>query len=388
MNGVASDETSATVSDERVSVIIPTLNEAASLPRLVPRVAAALAGRAFEIVVVDDDSADGTVEACAELSRQFPLRLIVRRDRRDGLSGAVLEGFARATGDVLVVMDADLQHPPEKIPGLLAALETPGVEFALGSRYAPGGSVAERWSVARRVNSWIATALARPFAGAVRDPMSGFFAIPRRVFERGAHLTPLGYKIALELMCKCRVTRVQEVPIHFASREAGASKLTVAQQFRYLEHLSRLYDFCFPRASPIAKFAIVTAVTWTLAAAVYALLVSAGAVLPVATVLAYGVSVLATAAFHYRYVRTQRAFLLSNHPWRDFWIAAAGELSACAAVASYLWWRLDIPGAAELFMLPFVAGLFARYVLRKELLLDVRGLRREHEPRREEMTSR
>src|SRR5262249_17926892 len=147
-------------------------------------------------------------------------------------------------GTYLVVMDADLQHPPEKLPDLLAPLENRnGTDFVLGSRNVAGGSTGERWGTFRKINSEVATLLARPFAGRTRDPMSGFFAMRRETLDAAQRLTPLGYKIGLELMCKCRVQHVKEVPIHFAERTRGQSKLSLREQFRYLEHLSRLYDF-------------------------------------------------------------------------------------------------------------------------------------------------
>jgi len=256
----------------------------------------------------------------------------------------------------------------------------------LGSRYVAGGSVAEKWGLARRVNSWLATWLARPFAGQVSDPMSGFFALPRAVFDRADRLMPLGYKIGLELMCKCRVQRVVEVPIHFGERAAGQSKLTVAEQFRYLEHLSRLYDFCYPRLSPVVKFAIVTALTWSVAFVTF-LLATRLHVRPWhASVIAYAAVILGTAVFHWRYVRTQREFILGNHPWRDFWLSAALEWLSVLAVAWYIARRIESPYLAELLLIPFAAALVVRYALRKELLLDVRGLRLDREPRRQELS--
>src|SRR3954471_16737125 len=116
--------------DVEVSVVVPALNEAANLPALAERVDAALCGTSYELLVVDDGSTDGTPEVCAALAERFPLELVVRPEPHAGLSGAVLEGFARARGDVLVVMDADLQHPPERIPALLAALGEPGIDAA------------------------------------------------------------------------------------------------------------------------------------------------------------------------------------------------------------------------------------------------------------------
>src|SRR6185295_1667360 len=127
----------------------------------------------------------------------------------------------------------------------------------------------------------------------ISDPMSGFFGIKRSTFEGAQRLTPLGYKIALELMCKCRVTNVREVPIHFAERTAGESKLSLKQQFRYLEHLSRLYDFTYPRLSPMAKFSIVSCFAWFVGAAIFLILVRFGTAGSLATIIAYGLAILA-----------------------------------------------------------------------------------------------
>ncbi|MGB7159611.1 MAG: glycosyltransferase [Tepidisphaeraceae bacterium] len=363
------------MSEPQVSIIIPTLNEAENLPLLVPRIGEVLRGTKYEVIVVDDDSRDDTRGVCAKLSAQYPLALIVRQNIKDGLSGAVLQGMAAASGRTLVVMDADLQHPPEKIPELLAALDA-GADFVIGSRYVPGGSTAERWGPLRKLNSWVATFLARPFAGRTHDPMSGFFALRRETYLGATRLTPLGYKIALELMCKARVQDVREVPIHFAMRERGQSKLNLKQQFRYLEHLSRLYDFAFPRASPIVKFLMATAAGWALAGLVYALLFPVIGMVR-AAILAFPLAVAVTALFHVRYVRTQREFLATPHPWRDFWIIALAEWTACAIVAA--WWvaRANGPRPVETFVLAFGAATLVRYMLRKEFLQDVRGLRRD-----------
>ena len=359
-----------------VSVIIPTLNEAANLPVLVPRIAGALAGRRFEILIVDDNSQDETAAVCAGLAETYPLRLLVRTVSAYGLSGAVLHGIAAARGRTLMVMDADLQHPPEQLPALLAALDG-GADFALGSRYVAGGSTDGEWTFFRKINSEGATLLARPFAGTVRDPMSGFFALPRTVYERAERLTPLGYKIALELMCKCRVRHVQEVPIHFGVRTRGESKLSLKQQFRYLEHLSRLYDFTFPRASPITKFLINTVVGMVVGLGVFFLLHHAGMPGVPATAWGYLFSLVITGIFHVRYVRTQREFLLTRHPWIDFFSIATLEMLAVLTAAGWLFHYAVAAAPLELFIICFGCGLVVRYVLRKELLQDVRGLRRE-----------
>lgn len=225
-----------------VSVIVPTFLEADNLRALAPRLDAALteAGLRYEVIVVDDDSPDATREVCARLAERFPLRLVVRTAER-GLATAVLAGAAVARGTLLVVMDADLSHPPERIPALLEALRSPGVDFVIGSRYVAGGGTEEGWGVLRQLNSWVAGALARPLT-AVRDPMAGFFGVSRdRVLEAMERLDPVGYKIGLELLVKCRCTGVVEVPILFAKRYRGRSKLNVREQVAYLRHLARLY---------------------------------------------------------------------------------------------------------------------------------------------------
>jgi dolichol-phosphate mannosyltransferase len=131
----------------QISIVVPALNEAPNLPPLAERVARALVGRSYELIVVDDNSRDDTPAVASRLAETFPLRLIVREQPKDGLSGAVLRGIAEARGEYLVVMDADLQHPPEKLPELLAPLESGEADFVLGSRYTPGGSTGETWGV-------------------------------------------------------------------------------------------------------------------------------------------------------------------------------------------------------------------------------------------------
>lgn len=361
----------------RISLIIPTINEADNLPTLTAQIAEALAGRDYEILIVDDNSKDATPAVCAELAKTHPLRLIVRTQPKNGLGGAVLHGFAEAGGEYLVVMDADLQHPPAKLPELLAPLEAGTADFALGSRLVSGGSVGEEWGAFRKLNSWVATQLARPFAGRTRDPMSGFFALKRSTFDRAERLTPLGYKIGLELMCKCRVQHVQEVPIHFAERTRGQSKLSLREQFRYLEHLSRLYDFCFPRLSPIAKFLIVTLLDWSVGLAIYLLALHADVTPAVAPILAYFGAIFVTAVFHRRYIRTQREFLVTKRPWAEFLTIAFAEITGCAVAATWLVKRADHVSAIELFIVSFGVATVTRYILRKELMQDIRGLRKE-----------
>ncbi len=370
------------MSDIQISIVVPALNEALNLTPLAEQIDQALRGRSYEIIIVDDNSTDDTRDVAARLTERFPLKLIVRENAKDGLSGAVLRGFTDARGEYLVVMDADLQHPPAKLPELIAPLERGEADFVLGSRYVKGGSVAEGWNAFRALNSGVATLLARPFAGKITDPMSGFFAMRRETYQRAHRLTPLGYKIALELMCKSRVTQVKEIPIHFGMRERGQSKLSMAQQFRYLEHLSRLYDFTFPRASPISKFSIATISGWIVGYAVYIVLLSHLGLpkLWMAPMISYAFVILTVAGFYLRYVRTQREFIIRPKPWKDFWIIALAEWIACAVAAWWFAWRVADVGIVELFLFSFACATVVRYVLRKEFLQDVRGLRKELRP--------
>lgn len=372
------------MNEPKISLIIPTLNEADNLAPLAEQVAAALNGRAYEMLLVDDNSKDATPQVCAELSKTYPLKLIVREKPKDGLGGAVLHGIAQAKGEYFVVMDADLQHPPAKLPELLAPLEKNEADFVLGSRHVTGGSVGGEWGMFRKINSDVATLLARPFAGKVTDPMSGFFALKRQTFDRAQRLTPLGYKIGLELMCKCRVQQVKEIPIHFAERTRGQSKLSLKEQFRYLEHLSRLYDFCYPRLSPILKFLIVTIIDWFVGAGIYLLALQSGAGRIAAPVMAYFGAILVTAIFHRRYIRTQREFLITKRPWGEFLMIAVAEIITAALVATWVVRRVSDAAGWEIFLLSFGAATFMRYVLRKELMQDIRGLRKEL--RKEEIT--
>ncbi len=222
-----------------VSVILPTYNERASLELLYPALAAALTGLAAELVVVDDGSPDGTAAFARSLQVPVPTR-VVERAGKLGLASAVEAGFAAAQGETLVVMDADGSHPPDALPALVDAVRPGRAEFALGSRWVPGGR-APGLTVGRRVLSAGAALLARPLV-TVRDPMSGFFAVRRDVLSRGT-LAPIGYKIGLEVLVKCHPSPVVEVPIVFRPRAAGESKLGRGEIGHYLRHVFRLYGW-------------------------------------------------------------------------------------------------------------------------------------------------
>jgi dolichol-phosphate mannosyltransferase len=225
-----------------ISIIVPTYNEAAVIEETLRRAAAALrnAGEDFEIVVVDDASADGTAERVESLAHKIPVR-VLRRPGRLGLATAVLDGWATARGDIWGVIDADLQHPPETLTALAAAIHQ-GADLAIGSRYVPGGGTSD-WTWMRRLISRSATHMAATVLplklAAVGDPMSGMFML-RASALRDAQLNPLGYKILLEVIAKAHYNNLVEVPYVFQERERGASKLGARQYLEYLQHLARL----------------------------------------------------------------------------------------------------------------------------------------------------
>lgn len=247
-------EHSAETTAPDVSIIVPTYREAESLGPLLKRIQAVRAGGLdLEVIIVDDNSQDGTEDLIPSLGLAW-VRLIIRTEDR-GLSSAVLRGLSEARGRVLIVMDADLSHPPEVIPDFVLALDG-GSDFVVGSRYVPGGSTEDGWGVLRWINSKIATWMARPFT-MVRDPMSGFLGLRRETWSAAVDLDPVGYKIGLELIVKCRCRHVTEVPIHFSTRRHGQSKLSLRVQLQYLAHIVRLARWKFPGWSSFVPFALV-----------------------------------------------------------------------------------------------------------------------------------
>ena len=246
-----------------VSVVTPTYGEAENLPHLARAVDSALraAGLSYELIVSDDPSGDETAAVCAELAREYPVRLLSRAGRLRGLSPAVVDGLEIARGEFAVVMDADLSHPPERIPEMVAALREGRADFVVGSRYVSGGELDSEWGFFRRLNSRAATALALPLAP-IADPMSGFFALRRGMVPARDSLSPIGYKIGLEIAVKAGFERgrVLETPIYFRDRERGESKLTLREQLNYIRHLRRLYHHRWPKRMELAQFCAVGAV--------------------------------------------------------------------------------------------------------------------------------
>ncbi len=234
-----------------LSVIVPTYNERDNMGLLIPRLSRVLESESipYEILVMDDDSPDGTCDEVQRLSVQYPRARCIRRTQDRGLSPAVMEGYREAKGGIHLVMDADLSHPIEVVPKLYRAIAYDGADVAVGSRHARGGGI-EDWPLKRKVISWGASMLARPLTPC-SDPMSGFFAIRPSVIE-GAPLRAKGYKILLEVLVKGRYDKVVEVPITFKDREIGESKLGSDVMVNYVQHLISLY--LHPGSAQLIKF--------------------------------------------------------------------------------------------------------------------------------------
>ena len=340
-----------------ISVVIPTYREAENIPHMLMRLDALRRAQDLdlEVLFMDDDSRDGSVEAVERSGVEWA-RIVVRNADR-GLSPAVIDGFRLARHPVVVCMDCDLSHPVERIPDLILGLSS-GQQMTIGSRYVPGGSTDDDWGFFRWLNSRVATLLARPLTS-VRDPMSGFFAMRKSDFETAQGLNPVGYKIALELITKCGFENVGEVPIAFADRRYGKSKLTLKEQLRFLQHLRRLYLHSFAEAMHLVQFLVVGGIGLVVNLVVVTLAARAGAAPVAALALGIAVSVLSNFAlnrrFSFSYAKNDPVLpqLLS------FLTASALGMVVNFAVAVLLQERLFALGVPFALQLSAMAGVLA-----------------------------
>jgi dolichol-phosphate mannosyltransferase len=236
----------------KLSIVVPTRNEVENIGPLLAGIERATRGLPTEVIFVDDSS-DRTPVRIQELSHQFSfdVSLVTRPPgrRHGGLGGAVVEGCRTARGHWVCVMDADLQHPPELIPRLLARAEETAADIVLGSRLAKGGStygLGLRRSVVSRVLAITTRALFPVRLQGVSDPMTGFFLVRRSGIDLD-RLRPDGFKILLEILVRCPTLRVSELPFRFGRRQAGRSKTSLREGVRLLRLLLRLADRHFPR---------------------------------------------------------------------------------------------------------------------------------------------
>jgi len=223
---------------KKISIIIPTYNEAENIKKLIPLLHSVIKNYDHEIIIVDDDSPDGTAKVAEDLAKKYPVRVFVRKNER-GLASAILFGFKNAQGDILGVMDADLQHPPELLQKMIEKIKE-GYDIVIASRYTKEGRI-EKWPSYRLLISKGATLLAKPLTR-VKDPMSGYFILKRSVID-DLKFDSIGYKLLLEILVKGKYKKVIEIPYTFKNRKYGRSKLNFFEILKYIHLLIRLYTY-------------------------------------------------------------------------------------------------------------------------------------------------
>jgi dolichol-phosphate mannosyltransferase len=226
--------------------VVPTYNERERLADLVHAIFRSYgdAGVDGELIIVDDNSPDGTGAIADDLAQHYRI-IVVHRAGKLGLGTAVVEGFERASAPVVGVIDADLSHPPEMLPRMLAVMTRSSADLVIGSRYIPGGGT-RNWTFSRRLMSRVACLAARPLTRVV-DATSGLFLI-RRDLARTVKISAGGFKICLELLVRARPASVVEVPYVFSDRAAGESKMNTREALGYFTQLRDLWSF--QRAQP------------------------------------------------------------------------------------------------------------------------------------------
>lgn len=227
----------------RLSIIVPTYNEAENLERLVDGIFKTLRSSNFELIIVDDNSPDGTGKLADELASKNRNIIVVHRPGKLGLGTAILDGVAVSRGEIIGVIDADLQHPPEVLKTMLERAEE-GADIVVASRYVDGGRV-EGWSWLRKIISkgalWLSH-LFLPQTKNVKDTLSGYFLFKKDVIK-DATIDVKEFKLLIEILAKGRYEKVVEVPYTFRARIAGKSKLGTKQIFSYVKQLLRLSDY-------------------------------------------------------------------------------------------------------------------------------------------------
>ena len=234
-------DTRESVESPALSLIVPTYNESQNIAELVNKVEALLSCLSFEIIIVDDNSPDGTGKIAHVLNHKHGNIKIFTRSGKLGLSSAVVHGFENADSDVIAVIDADMQHPPTILPKMYEKISE-GYDLVVASRYIDGGRI-ENWNFLRKLVSRGANMLAHlflPSSRRIKDVMSGCFMIRRSVIKN-TNLNPIGFKILLEILGRCRIEHVTEIPYTFGSRRNGKSNLTPREMSNFSIHLCTLF---------------------------------------------------------------------------------------------------------------------------------------------------
>jgi dolichol-phosphate mannosyltransferase len=336
-----------------LTVVVPTLNERDNIAPFLKQLEAVLAGVAWEVIFVDDDSLDGTADAVRAIARRNGRVRCLQRIGRRGLSTACIEGVLASASPYIAVMDADLQHDERLLPKMLETLKNETCELAVGSRYVEGGGVG-KWSARRANLSGFATRLSRVICKAdIADPMSGFFMVRREVFERAVrNLSGRGFKILLDLLASSpKPVRLRELPFEFRERQHGASKFDtlIAWQFGLMlvdKLVLQIASARFALLTVISVLGLVVhlSVLWTsLDVLGLSFIVSQG----IATAVATTSNFLLDNLLRYHDQHIKGARFLGGLP-ASYLICGAG---ANIAIASYLfttgtvWWLAGVSGA-------------------------------------------
>ena len=239
----------------QLAIILPTLNERENLAPLIERISEVLGKTGWEVLVVDDNSSDGTADEARRLALSDMRVRVIQRIGRRGLSSAAIEGFCATAAPFAAVMDADHQHDPKLLEPMLACVKDGEADVAIASRFAQGAST-EGWGEPEREKlSGIANRLARRMTGSdLSDPMSGFFLLRSEVARALVpKLSGIGFKILLDLLASApKPLQTREFPMDFAARRSGTSKLDRAVAFDFI---AGLYDKSFGRVIP-TRFAM------------------------------------------------------------------------------------------------------------------------------------
>jgi dolichol-phosphate mannosyltransferase len=226
-----------------LSLVVPTLNEGENIADFLASVRHTLdeaLPRRYEVIVVDDDSPDGTCEIAAGLMAGFPELRVVRRKNEGGLAVAVMRGWQMARGTVLGTINADFQHPPAVLGRLLQRMGE--ADLVVATRHGDGGGLGD-WGLVRRVSSWGAARIGRILLPQVytrlSDPLSGCYLVRRCAIE-GVPLNPLGYKSLMEILVRGSVREVRECGYEMRKRSRGQSKVHALHPFQYIRHVFRL----------------------------------------------------------------------------------------------------------------------------------------------------